>query len=156
MRLTSAATHTKFPVATQPTFPHIPHVGRAAAAPCMANPFYESGQQRAAKVNDLFAAIAHRYDLLNDLQSAGAHRLWKRRLVQLANVTPGAQALDVCCGTGDIALRLTRAGAEVSVEFWMRWDGGLWAAQSGELGNRTARNGARGQTRWAFARARFR
>ncbi len=79
----------------------------------MARQFYVAGEQRAAKVNDLFAAIARRYDLLNDLQSAGAHRLWKRRLVQLANVTPGAQALDVCCGTGDIALRLARAGAEV-------------------------------------------
>ncbi len=79
----------------------------------MANPFYDPGQQRAAKVNDLFAAIARRYDLLNDLQSAGLHRLWKRRLVRLANVTPGARALDVCCGTGDIARRLAQAGAAV-------------------------------------------
>lgn len=79
----------------------------------MANRFYEPGQQRAAKVNDLFGAIARRYDRLNDLQSAGLHRLWKRRLVDLANVTPGARALDVCCGTGDIAQRLVRAGADV-------------------------------------------
>jgi demethylmenaquinone methyltransferase / 2-methoxy-6-polyprenyl-1,4-benzoquinol methylase len=80
----------------------------------MANPFYEPGQQRAAKVNDLFAAIARRYDRLNDLQSAGLHRLWKRRLVRLAHVSPGIRALDVCCGTGDIALRLARSGAEVT------------------------------------------
>ncbi len=80
----------------------------------MANPFYDPGQQRAAKVNDLFAVIARRYDLLNDVQSVGLHRLWKRRLVWLADVTPGARALDVCCGTGDIALRLARAGAEVT------------------------------------------
>jgi demethylmenaquinone methyltransferase/2-methoxy-6-polyprenyl-1,4-benzoquinol methylase len=79
----------------------------------MASPFYDPGEQRAAKVNDLFAAIAYRYDRLNDLQSLGLHRLWKRRLVRLAGVTPGARALDVCCGTGDIALRLARSGAEV-------------------------------------------
>ena len=79
----------------------------------MANPFYAPGQQRAAKVNDLFAVIARRYDRLNDLQSAGLHRVWKRRLVAQAGVAPGARALDVCCGTGDIAWRLARAGAEV-------------------------------------------
>jgi demethylmenaquinone methyltransferase/2-methoxy-6-polyprenyl-1,4-benzoquinol methylase len=79
----------------------------------MASPFYDLGEQRAAKVNDLFAAIAHRYDRLNDLQSLGLHRRWKRRLVRLAQLTPGARALDVCCGTGDIALRLAEAGAEV-------------------------------------------
>lgn len=80
----------------------------------MPSPFYDPGEQRAAKVNDLFAAIAPHYDRLNDLQSAGLHRLWKRRLVRWANVRPGARALDVCCGTGDIALRLARAGAEVT------------------------------------------
>jgi demethylmenaquinone methyltransferase/2-methoxy-6-polyprenyl-1,4-benzoquinol methylase len=85
-----------------------------ADAIAMSNPFYDPGQHRAAKVNDLFAIIARRYDLLNDVQSAGLHRLWKRRLVCLAQVTPGAQALDVCCGTGDIAVRLARAGAAVT------------------------------------------
>ncbi len=79
----------------------------------MANPFYEPGEQRAAKVNDLFAAIAPRYDFINDLQSFGLHRRWKNRLVQMADVQADARALDVCCGTGDIAQRLTRAGAQV-------------------------------------------
>ena len=80
----------------------------------MANPFYEPGEQRAAKVNDLFAAIARRYDFINDLQSFGLHRRWKNRLVQMACVKPGSRALDVCCGTGDIAQRLARAGAKVT------------------------------------------
>jgi demethylmenaquinone methyltransferase/2-methoxy-6-polyprenyl-1,4-benzoquinol methylase len=80
----------------------------------MANPFYKPGAQRAAKVHDLFAAIARRYDLLNDLQSFGLHRWWKQRLVQLAGVRPGCPAVDVCCGTGDIAQRLARAGARVT------------------------------------------
>ena len=80
----------------------------------MANAFYDPGEQRAAKVNHLFAAIATRYDFINDLQSFGLHRSWKNRLVRLAKVAPGHRALDVCCGTGDIAERLARAGAKVT------------------------------------------
>jgi demethylmenaquinone methyltransferase/2-methoxy-6-polyprenyl-1,4-benzoquinol methylase len=78
----------------------------------VSNAFYDAGEQRAAKVNDLFAAIARRYDLINDLQSFGLHRLWKRRVVQLAKVQNGNRALDLCCGTGDIALALAQHGAE--------------------------------------------
>jgi len=80
----------------------------------VSNVFYAPGEQRAAKVNDLFASIARRYDLLNDLQSFGMHRLWKRRVVQLAKVQSGNRALDLCCGTGDIALALARQGAETT------------------------------------------
>jgi demethylmenaquinone methyltransferase/2-methoxy-6-polyprenyl-1,4-benzoquinol methylase len=80
----------------------------------VSNGFYVPGEQRAAKVNDLFAAIARRYDLLNDLQSFGLHRRWKHRVVELAAVRPGQRALDVCCGTGDIALALARRGTEVT------------------------------------------
>src|SRR5216110_514300 len=83
------------------------------SGPCMANKFHEPGDQRAARVNDLFAAIAPRYDLINDLQSFGMHRYWKRRLIQLARVQPGLRALDLCCGTGDVAFALARQGAEV-------------------------------------------
>ena len=80
----------------------------------MANPFYKPGAQRAAKVNDLFAGIARRYDLLNDLQSFGLHRRWKRCVVELANPRPGDRALDLCCGTGDITFALAARGAEVT------------------------------------------
>lgn len=80
----------------------------------MANQFYVPGEQRAAKVNDLFAAIAPRYDFINDLQSFGLHRSWKNRLVRMAHCVPGQLALDVCCGTGDIAQRLAQAGAKVT------------------------------------------
>jgi demethylmenaquinone methyltransferase/2-methoxy-6-polyprenyl-1,4-benzoquinol methylase len=78
----------------------------------VSNVFYASGAQRAAKVNDLFAAIARRYDLLNDIQSFGLHRRWKRRVAALASAAPGTRALDVCCGTGDIAYALARLGAK--------------------------------------------
>ena len=78
----------------------------------MSNAFYEAGEQRAAKVNDLFATIARRYDLINDLQSFGLHRLWKRRVVALTQTKPGDHALDLCCGTGDISFALAQRGAE--------------------------------------------
>ena len=80
----------------------------------MSNIFHAPGEQRAAKVNDLFAAIARRYDLLNDVQSFGLHRRWKRRVIELAAVQSGNRALDLCCGTGDLALALARRGAEVT------------------------------------------
>jgi demethylmenaquinone methyltransferase/2-methoxy-6-polyprenyl-1,4-benzoquinol methylase len=79
----------------------------------MSNTFYAPGEQRAEKVHALFATIARRYDLINDLQSFGLHRRWKRRLVTLANTKPGDRVLDVCCGTGDIAFTFAANGAEV-------------------------------------------
>ena len=84
----------------------------------MSNEFYAPGQQRAAKVGDLFATIARRYDLLNDLQSFGWHRRWKGRVAELARVKPGDRALDVCCGTGDLAFALAARGAQaVGLDF---------------------------------------
>jgi len=66
----------------------------------------------------LFATIARRYDLLNDIMSAGLHRRWKRRLVELAlgnrEATNERRVLDLCCGTGDIAMAFARAGADVT------------------------------------------
>jgi demethylmenaquinone methyltransferase / 2-methoxy-6-polyprenyl-1,4-benzoquinol methylase len=80
----------------------------------VSNVFYVPGEQRAAKVNDLFASIARHYDLINDLQSFGLHRRWKRRVIKLANVQNGDRALDLCCGTGDLALALAQSGAETT------------------------------------------
>jgi len=80
----------------------------------VSNVYYAPGEQRAAKVNALFARIARRYDLINDLQSFGLHRRWKRRVVALARSTPGSRALDLCCGTGDISFALAKSGASVT------------------------------------------
>ncbi len=80
----------------------------------MGNQFFEPGERRAERVHDLFAAIAPRYDLINDLQSFGLHRWWKRRLLQLAAVQAGETALDLCCGTGDVAFALAAAGARTT------------------------------------------
>jgi demethylmenaquinone methyltransferase/2-methoxy-6-polyprenyl-1,4-benzoquinol methylase len=78
------------------------------------NTYYEPGAQRATKVNELFTRIAGRYDLMNDLQSFRLHRYWKKRVVKEARPQAGESALDLCCGTGDIALGLARKGAEVT------------------------------------------
>ena len=80
----------------------------------MATTFYDPGEQRAAKVRELFSRIAPRYDLINDLQSFGLHRHWKRRVIRAARPQPGQRALDLCCGTGDLALGIARRGAIVT------------------------------------------
>ena len=64
-------------------------------------------------VRRLFSTIADRYDLITIVLSYGLDRGWKRRLVQLARVTPGTRALDLACGTGDIAFELNGRGAQV-------------------------------------------
>lgn len=64
-------------------------------------------------VRRLFSTIADRYDLITVLLSYGQDRRWKRRLVDLANLRPGAAALDLACGTGDIAFELASRGARV-------------------------------------------
>ncbi len=80
----------------------------------MANPFYEPGSRRASRVQVLFDTIARRYDRINDLQSFGLHRLWKRYLVSMTRLSPGQRALDLCCGTGDVAFAMARTGAQVT------------------------------------------
>ena len=79
----------------------------------MESKFYQADEHRAEKVHELFATIARRYDLLNDIMSAGLHRRWKQRLVELAGEP--CDVLDLCCGTGDIALRFR--GRVVGVDF---------------------------------------
>src|SRR4051812_47761094 len=80
----------------------------------MTNEFYKPGEQRAARVGELFAAIARRYDLINDIQSFGIHRLWKRMILRLARPQPGERALDLCCGRGDLTFALAKRGAKVT------------------------------------------
>jgi ubiquinone/menaquinone biosynthesis methyltransferase len=58
------------------------------------------------QVRDLFDRIAPAYDRLNDLLSLGLHRIWKRQAVAWLHPLPGQCLLDLCCGTGDLALVL--------------------------------------------------
>jgi demethylmenaquinone methyltransferase/2-methoxy-6-polyprenyl-1,4-benzoquinol methylase len=78
----------------------------------MANKFYQPGEGRAGKVQDLFATVAPRYDLINDLQSFALHRWWKRKLIRLAAPRSGERALDVCCGTGDVSFGFAAKGVQ--------------------------------------------
>ncbi len=60
-------------------------------------------------VRDMFAAIAPQYDRLNTILSFNQHKAWRRLTVRLAGVKPGDHCLDVCTGTGDFAIDLSRA-----------------------------------------------
>ena len=74
----------------------------------------------AQEVRQLFDAVAPHYDRLNDLLSLGLHRLWKREMVQRLAPAAGEQWLDLCCGTGDLALvlaeRLRTGGGVLAVD----------------------------------------
>ena len=65
-----------------------------------------SRQDKARHVRGVFDSVAPRYDLMNDLMSAGVHRVWKRFTLALANLRPGQRALDVAGGSGDLAAGL--------------------------------------------------
>jgi len=67
---------------------------------------------KARRVRGVFDSVADHYDLMNDLMSAGAHRIWKRFTLELANLRPGARALDVAGGSGDLAAGLARQVGE--------------------------------------------
>ncbi len=58
---------------------------------------------KARKVEGVFTSVARRYDLMNDLMSAGLHRLWKRFAVEQSLLRPGQRVLDVAGGTADLA-----------------------------------------------------
>ncbi|MGQ0578327.1 MAG: bifunctional demethylmenaquinone methyltransferase/2-methoxy-6-polyprenyl-1,4-benzoquinol methylase UbiE [Betaproteobacteria bacterium] len=73
---------------------------------------------KAKKVAGVFGSVAQRYDLMNDLMSAGMHRLWKRFAVQMSGVREGSRVLDVAGGTGDLsALFAARVG--LSGQVWL-------------------------------------
>ena len=65
-------------------------------------------EEKAERVHGVFSSVAARYDLMNDLMSAGIHRLWKDAMVDWLAPRPGAKVLDVAGGTGDIAFRILR------------------------------------------------
>ena len=56
----------------------------------------------------MFDRIAGVYDLMNSAMTAGLHHEWRQRAVDRAEVGQGSDALDICCGTGDLALELRR------------------------------------------------
>src|SRR5919112_3656489 len=71
--------------------------------------------EKTRRVRGVFSSVAARYDLMNDLMSAGQHRLWKDAFVRRVRPRRGEKILDLAGGTGDVAFRLARSGAEVTV-----------------------------------------
>ncbi|MEE8249716.1 MAG: bifunctional demethylmenaquinone methyltransferase/2-methoxy-6-polyprenyl-1,4-benzoquinol methylase UbiE [Gammaproteobacteria bacterium] len=65
-------------------------------------------EEKKGRVRGVFDSVADRYDLMNDLMSAGLHRVWKRLTVAKSGLRPGQIALDVAAGSGDLSLGLAR------------------------------------------------
>src|SRR5438445_3169087 len=72
-------------------------------------------QEKTRRVGAVFSSVARRYDLMNDLMSGGMHRLWKDRFVARVKPRAGENILDMAGGTGDVAFRLAKRGAHVTV-----------------------------------------
>jgi len=105
-----------------------------------------SPEEKTRRVGKVFSSVARRYDLMNDLMSGGMHRLWKDRFVARVKPRAGEAILDMAGGTGDVAFRMSRRGAQVTIadinrdmlEFGMeraksrRIEGLLWAEENAE------------------------
>src|SRR5437764_7239567 len=74
-----------------------------------------SPEEKTRRVGEVFSSVAARYDLMNDLMSGGMHRLWKDRFVARVKPRAGEEILDMAGGTGDVAFRMARRGARVTV-----------------------------------------
>ena len=74
-----------------------------------------SPEEKTRRVGRVFSSVARRYDLMNDLMSGGMHRLWKDRFVARVKPRAGEAILDMAGGTGDVAFRMARRGASVTV-----------------------------------------
>jgi demethylmenaquinone methyltransferase/2-methoxy-6-polyprenyl-1,4-benzoquinol methylase len=87
----------------------------------MASAEARTGTLEEGQVRAMFDRIARVYDLMNSVMTAGLHHRWRERAADLAALEPGGRALDVACGTGDLAIELARrvgpAGTVVGSDF---------------------------------------
>jgi demethylmenaquinone methyltransferase/2-methoxy-6-polyprenyl-1,4-benzoquinol methylase len=73
-------------------------------------------KEKAGRVAGVFHSVAGNYDLMNDLMSAGIHRLWKHMTIEMSGVRKGHKVLDIAGGTGDLAAKFSKiVGSEGSV-----------------------------------------
>jgi demethylmenaquinone methyltransferase/2-methoxy-6-polyprenyl-1,4-benzoquinol methylase len=104
--MTSNETGRNEPAAEAPSAPCAP----AGRKPRTTDFGYERvpWEKKKARVRGVFDSVAPRYDLMNDVMSAGLHRLWKRFTIERTGLKPGQSALDVAAGSGDLAVGLAR------------------------------------------------
>ncbi len=69
-------------------------------------------EEKAKRVAGVFRSVANKYDLMNDLMSAGIHRLWKRFTIEFSAIRPGHKVLDIAGGTGDLAYQFAQRVGE--------------------------------------------
>ena len=74
-----------------------------------------AAEDKATRVGAVFSSVAKKYDIMNDAMSVGMHRLWKDKFVRRVKPRGGETILDMAGGTGDIAFRMAREGAAVTV-----------------------------------------
>ena len=74
-----------------------------------------SPEEKTSRVGAVFSSVAKKYDVMNDTMSVGMHRLWKDKFVRRVKPRAGESILDMAGGTGDIAFRMARLGAAVTV-----------------------------------------
>ena len=100
-RLECVVTPATTMTATTPTPPTAPPTSATSKS---------RSREKPARVRAVFDSVAGNYDLMNDLMSAGTHRLWKRFTLSQTGLRPGQRALDVAGGTGDLAAGMAQAG----------------------------------------------
>ena len=73
-------------------------------------------EEKSNLVKEIFSGVAKKYDLMNDLMSAGVHRIWKNKMIEEVNFTKPMQVIDLAGGTGDIAFRITKKAREKNIK----------------------------------------
>lgn len=74
-----------------------------------------SPEEKTRRVGGVFSSVASKYDIMNDAMSGGLHRLWKDQFVRRVKPREGEDILDMAGGTGDIAFRMEKSGANITV-----------------------------------------
>jgi demethylphylloquinol methyltransferase len=110
----------------------------------LAQPSPPTAPPTATDIQGLFDRIAPVYDSLNERLSFGLHRVWKRMAVRWSGAAPGQQVLDVCCGSGDLALMLARQVGATGTVYGVDFSAELLAvaeARSRSVSFRESRSG---------------
>ena len=73
-------------------------------------------KEKTKLVQKVFSDVANNYDLMNDVMSFGAHRLWKKSFIDVVNPSEGDKIIDVGSGSGDLVLEILKRGLKLKVD----------------------------------------